>query len=84
LVLPPGAPPPAPPPRDLSLYLAPAPIGEAEPPLQARALRNGGPAPLEYRLDLAPLAELTKSNYGFEVLRFMGGAPLAGGGSLVV
>jgi hypothetical protein len=32
-----------------SCLLAPAPIGELQPPLQQCTLRNGGPAPLAYR-----------------------------------
>lgn len=32
-----------------SCVLAPAPLGELEPPLQCYTLRNGGPAPLQYR-----------------------------------
>jgi hypothetical protein len=66
------------PPRCLAFRLAPAPLGDAEPPLQAVALRNPGPTPLEYALDVTPLAELARGSYGFEVLRYAGGAPLQG------
>jgi hypothetical protein len=62
----------------LALRLAPAPIGDAEPPIQTCALLNTGPAPLEYALDLAPLAALAEESYTFEALRFAGGAPLKG------
>lgn len=68
LLLPPGG----------AFHLAPAPIGDSEPPLQTHALRNGGPAPLRYSLDVSPLAGLAAGSYGFEVLRYMGGAPLEG------
>ncbi|KAI8476927.1 MAG: hypothetical protein J3K34DRAFT_516186 [Monoraphidium minutum] len=65
-------------PAAADFHLAPAPIGEAEPPLQTHALRNGGPAPLEYALDAAPLAGLARGSWGFGVLRYAGGAPLRG------
>lgn len=62
----------------LSFALAPAPLGEREPPLQTVALRNGGPGALDYEIDAAPLAEVARGSYGFEVLRYAGGAPLRG------
>ncbi|GBF91298.1 hypothetical protein Rsub_03618 [Raphidocelis subcapitata] len=74
-VVPPTAQLPQPP---LSFFLAPAPLGEPEPPLQAAALRNGGPGALDYEIDAAPLAGVAKGSYGFEVLKYAGGAPLRG------
>ena len=48
--------------------LRPVAIGDTEPPLQAVELRNGGPAPLRYRLDPAPFAALKAESYDFAVL----------------
>lgn len=52
---------------DQPFQLAPVPIGEAHPPRQTYCLRNGGPAELQYSIDTAPLQQLIKSNYGYEV-----------------
>lgn len=52
---------------DRPFQLAPVPIGEAHPPRQTYCLRNGGPAELLYTIDTAPLQQLVKSNYGYEV-----------------
>lgn len=65
-------------PCDREFHLGAAPIGDAEPPLQTHTLRNAGPAALRYCLDVAPLRPLARDNYGFEVVRYMGGAPLKG------
>lgn len=59
--------------------LLPAPLGDGDAPLQAVALRNGGPAPLRYDLDAAAaLRRLAEESYGFDVLAYAGGAPLSG------
>ena len=52
---------------DRPFQLAPVPIGERDPPRQTYCLRNGGPAELPYVIDTAPLQQLVKLNYGFEV-----------------
>lgn len=52
---------------DQPFQLAPVPIGECCPPRQTYCLRNGGPAELQYSIDTAPLQQLIKSNYGYEV-----------------
>ncbi|KAL3152962.1 hypothetical protein ABBQ38_011992 [Trebouxia sp. C0009 RCD-2024] len=56
---------------DRPFQLAPVPIGEAHPPRQTYCLRNGGPAELLYTIDTAPLQQLVKSNYGYEVLKLL-------------
>lgn len=65
-------------PSDQHFMLQPAPIGEWDPPLQCYTLRNAGPATLCYSLDISPLKQLAKDNYNFDVMRYMGGAPLKG------
>jgi len=65
-------------PLDTNFAFTPTPIGETQPVLQAYTLRNGGPAPLSYSLDVFPLATLAKDSFGFEVLRYAGGASLTG------
>ena len=52
---------------DQPFQLAPVPIGERNPPRQTYCLRNGGPAELPYSIDTAPLQQLIKLNYGYEV-----------------
>ncbi len=52
---------------DQPFQLAPVPIGERDPPRQTYCLRNGGPADLPYSIDIAPLQQLIKLNYGYEV-----------------
>ncbi len=52
---------------DQPFQLAPVPIGERDPPRQTYCLRNGGPADLPYSIDTAPLQQLIKLNYGYEV-----------------
>ena len=52
---------------DQPFQLAPVPIGERDPPRQTYCLRNGGPAELPYSIDTAPLQQLIKLNYGYEV-----------------
>jgi hypothetical protein len=53
--------------KDQPFQLAPVPIGERDPPRQTYCLRNGGPADLPYSIDTAPLQQLIKLNYGYEV-----------------
>ena len=52
---------------DQPFQLAPVPIGECFPPRQTYCLRNGGPSELEYSIDVAPLQQIVKTNYGYEV-----------------
>lgn len=52
---------------DQPFQLALVPIGDPYPPRQTYCLRNGGPAELLYSIDTAPLQQLVKSNYGYEV-----------------
>lgn len=52
--------------------LQPVPIGHPAPPMQMYGLRNGGPAPLCYTLDLLSLEILSSECYDFTVLKFMG------------
>eukprot|EP00879_Flechtneria_rotunda_P014773 GHRR01015437.1.p1 GENE.GHRR01015437.1~~GHRR01015437.1.p1 ORF type:complete len:1087 (+),score=398.72 GHRR01015437.1:1465-4725(+) len=61
-----------------SCVFAACPLGELDPPLQCYELRNGGPAPLHYMLDISPLQRLAKQNYSAEVIKFAGGSPLEG------
>ena len=53
---------------DQPFQLAPVPIGEPHPPRQTHCLRNGGPAELQYSINIAPLQQLVKSSYGYEVV----------------
>lgn len=50
----------------------PVPIGDTEAPMQVVPLRNGGPAPVEYALDVSVLAGVTRANHNVEVLRLVG------------
>ncbi|KAL0051980.1 hypothetical protein WJX82_005745 [Trebouxia sp. C0006] len=56
---------------DQPFQLAPVPIGEREPPRQTYCLRNGGPADLPYSIETAPLQQLIKLNYGYEILKLL-------------
>ncbi|DBA87452.1 TPA: hypothetical protein ACH3X1_004491 [Trebouxia sp. C0004] len=56
---------------DQPFQLAPVPIGERDPPRQTYCLRNGGPAELPYSIDTAPLQQLIKLNYGYEILKLL-------------
>ncbi|KAL0033550.1 hypothetical protein WJX79_003070 [Trebouxia sp. C0005] len=56
---------------DQPFQLAPVPIGERNPPRQTYCLRNGGPAELPYSIDTAPLQQLIKLNYGYEILKLL-------------
>ena len=46
----------------------PVPIGEPQPPIQTYLLRNGGPSPVTFQLDLRPLHTLKVENHGYEVV----------------
>lgn len=60
---------------DRPFQLAPVPIGECDPPRQTYCLRNGGPAELPFSIDIAPLQQLTKLCYGYEVMTSLGPTP---------
>eukprot|EP01018_Ginkgo_biloba_P029313 Gb_05147 [translate_table: standard] len=49
--------------------LKPVAIGDLSPPLQTFELMNDGQSELLYEIDILPLQDITKENYGFEVLR---------------
>ena len=49
-------------PSDTVFSMAPVPLGEMAPPMQTYALRNGGPAPVEWALDLSPLDQVRRSD----------------------
>ncbi|GIL85005.1 hypothetical protein Vretimale_9849 [Volvox reticuliferus] len=62
------------PPPLRTFRLEPVALGDPAPPLQMYTLRCGGPAPLRWRLDTAPLEILAKENWGHHVLGLVGPA----------
>ncbi|GIL53686.1 hypothetical protein Vafri_9323 [Volvox africanus] len=60
------------PPQLRTFRLEPVALGDPAPPLQMYTLRCGGPAPLRWRLDTAPLDVLAKESWGHRVLDLVG------------
>ena len=52
---------------DRPFQLAPVPIGERDPPRHTYCVRNVGAAELPFVIDIAPLQQLVKLKYGYEV-----------------
>ncbi|KAL6761327.1 hypothetical protein V8C86DRAFT_3023865 [Haematococcus lacustris] len=65
----------------------PTPIGEEDPPRQLYLLRNGGPGPVEFTVDVAPLQRMVQEDHRFHVLRLCssthGSIPEGGSAALV-
>lgn len=51
--------------KDGTLVLAPVAIGAEHPPLQMWSLRNAGAEAMQWAVDLSPLTELCKQNWGY-------------------
>jgi hypothetical protein len=49
---------------DGHLTLQPVQVADAKPPLQMFAIQNTGPAEMDWKLDLSPLAQLQHDNWG--------------------